>query len=1016
MKTNVWQNHIRSKALSLGLINLGMSLFLSLTAPAATYYQTLNELNSPPGGDWYGMIWSSGAPATAGNVYITEAISGTNCGLRTPNVTTNFAFAGQQLIITNLGVLALKHASATATANVILDGGQIVFRGATGSGASGLGGTLQVNFNTNTIGRSSSDSGVNFYNLGQDQTQGNSRNIALSANVSGSGNIIMNMNTAGNTSGNNVVQVTGTNTGFSGNWTNNNGVLSLEGACVNPLGSGVVTLTAAGASVRFNTTNNLVISNAIWGLGSIVQINSNTVTLAGTNLYTGATTISNGVLKIGAGVSLSNSSSISLAGGTLDASANGGLVLNVASNQPMSCNGSIIGSLTASSSGAQTNNLNFNLYLLTNDVLNISGPLTLSNNPSLTLALTGLKPNGRYRLINYSGSIQGGGSFNLIPPGSSSEGFVLDTSTAGRVDLVVSGAVVQNVKWVGDNSANIWDTTNANWTGNSTKFSQGDNVTFDDTGSVSPAIDIAMNVAPSSMLVSNDTEQYVFGQIAAGTPPGIIMGGTFTKMGTGEVDFATSGNNISGPIIIQSGTVCVGIGGATGSLGSGPITNDGILQVNLDGGAVAFNAPISGTGSLNIEDTGGISGATATIGGNGHNSYTGQTTIGALCQLNIATGDALGSAATGTIVQSGGRLGVVSYVGNMSVAEPVTISGTGVSSAPGALYVGDPDNNITWAGPITVVSSAQIRGVGNSRMNFSNVVSGADVALECSAGNPVVTGGSDASTTIFFENGVLLGSGGSMTCDGVGTVILDGATNIWGGPTTVNLGTLRVDGTLDGGAVTIGDGSDFATLTGTGTILGPVTVASASLLFPGSYSTPIGTLTISNSVTLSSGSTNLFELNRALAPNSSRLAANALSLGGTMMVVNNGNPLQAGDTFTLFSSPSISGAFGAIQLPALSSTNLYWDTSLLGSGTIRVGSYTAPSPTITSPSVTGANFVLQVTASQSGFSYVLEATPSLTAPITWTSIQTNAGTGGTLTFTNLINGSTPQQFFRIQVQ
>jgi fibronectin-binding autotransporter adhesin len=1013
MKTNIQGN-----ALFRGFAIFVAILFIGATASAATYVQISNELNSPsPGNDWYGNIWSSGAAATVGNDYVTAALGGTNCSIRTPNVTTNFTFGGDHLILTNLGSLQMKHASCTATANIILDGGQIIFHGANGSGASGLGGTLQVNLNNNTVGRSGSDSGTQFYNLGQDQMGGGGRNIALFANISGNGNFIMNMDTI---SANNpdTIQIFGNNSAFTGNWTNNQGNLEVESGSVNPFGSGAIVLTVSGATVNFNTTNNLVISNSIVGLGPVVQFNTNVVTLTSTNLnYTGATVISNGVLQIGAGASLANSSLISLAGGTLDESANGGLVLNVANNQQMNCNGSIISNLTASSSDTQTNNLNFNLSLTANDVLNISGSLTLSNNPTLALALVGLKPNGTYRLINYSGTIQGGGSFNLIPPAGSSEHFALNTNTPGQVNLVVSGAVVHNETWVGDNSANNWDTTTANWTGDANKFSQGDNVTFNDTGSVSPAINFAANVTPSSMVVSNSAEYYIFG--IAGNNNGIVTSGSFIKQGTNEVDFANSGNNISGPITIQSGILCVGNSSnpsVFGSLGTGSITNNGVLQVDMDGGAVAFNSPISGTGSFNVEDTASFAaGAAVTIGGNGHNSYTGLTTIGSQCQLNIATSNALGSASTGTIVQSGGRLGIVSTVGIMTIAEPLTISGIGISAAAGALYVSDPANNVTWAGPITVAADAQIRGVNNSRMNFANAVTGPDVALECSAGAPNVPGGSDASTTIFFESSVSLGSGGSMTMDGVGSVILDSPTNVWGGGTFVNLGTLRVGGTLNGGNVTIGDGTDFSTLTGTGTILGSVTVASGSLLFPGSVATPIGTLTVTNSVALNSGSTNLFELNRASSPNSSRLVANSLSLDGTLRVVNVGAPLQAGDTFTLFSSGSIGGSFAAVNLPVLSSP-LSWDTSLLNSGIIKVASSSAPTPTITSPSVSGGNFILQVAASQSGFNYVLQATPALTLPITWTSVQTNAGTGGTLNFTNMITPGSPHQFFRISVQ
>jgi len=1020
--------NIQTKAVLLAAAIIGMILSGGTTASADTYFQASNEINSPSAGtDWYGNIWTNSVTpipvaATSGNIYITGPIGGTAGSIRTPNVTTNFAFNGDALILTNQGSLQMKHASCIATANIILDGGQIIFHGANGSGACGLGGTLQVNLNNNTVGRTGSDSGTQFYNLGQDQTGGGGRNIALFANISGNGNFIMNMDTfsPGNR---NTVQLFGDNSAFTGNWTNNQGILEVENGSVNPFGSGAVVLTVSGATVRFNTTNNLVISNSIVGLGPVMQINTNVITLTSTNLnYIGATVISNGVLQIGAGASLANSPLISLAGGTLDESANGGLVLNVASNQQMNCNGSIIGNLTAQSSGTQTNNLNFNLSVSANDTLNISGSLTLSNNPTITLALVGLKPNGTYLLINYTNTsnIQGGGSFILISPTNSSESFALDTSTSGQVNLVVSGAVVHNETWVGDNSANNWDTTTANWTGDTNKFSQGDNVTFNDSGSVSPVINFAANVTPSSMVVSNSAEYYIFGN--PGNNNGIVMSGSFTKLGTNEVDFANSGNNISGPITIQSGILSVGNSSNPslyGSLGTGSITNNGVLQVDMDSGAVAFNSPISGTGSFNIEDTASFAaGATVTIGGNGHNSYTGLTTIGSQCQLNIATSNALGSASTGTIVQDGGRLGVVSTVGIMTIAEPLTISGIGISGAAGALYVSDPANNVTWSGPITVAADAQIRGVNNSRQNFANAVTGVNVALECSSGNPNVIGGSDASTTIFFESSVSLGSGGSMTMDGVGTVILDSPTNVWGGGTFVNLGTLRVGGTLNGGNVTIGDGTDFSTLTGTGTILGPVTVASGSLLYPGSFATPIGTLTVSNNVTLSSGSTNLFELNRSLSPNSSRLVANSLSIdttgnGVTLRVVNVGQPVQAGDTFILFSSGSTSGAFATTNLPALSSP-LSW--SALSNGVITViSSGPPPTPTNFPPVISGTNIVLSTT-STNGFSYVLQATPALTNPIVWTSIQTNPGTGGTLEFTNPITPGFPQRFYRFVAQ
>ncbi len=995
----------RSVSITPAAALLGLMLFVSPPASAELFFLAVNQSGS---GDWTQPIWTNATTpipvaATSGNDYLAGTLAGVFGAVRTINTpSTPQSFAGDHLILTNGGVLWLKNAGAACTANIILDGGQIIFHGSGGQGAQ-LGGTLQVNLNDNTLGGPGGTTGAAFYNLGQDQgNAADKRNILLQANVSGNGNLVVNMGVI--TSGSlNTVQISGTNTAFTGNWTNNQGTLEIASGSVNPLGSGAVIMNSvSSAFLSFNTTNNLALTNSIGGAGNVIKLNSNPVTLNGNLSYTGTTAISNGVLQIGASASMTDSTVITLAGGsaTLDVSAGGGLVLNTLNNQNMNCNGTVIGNLTA----ATENTLAFNLTPGTNDILNITGTMTLNGAPSLTLTLSGFKPAGTYRLINYSGTIQGGGSLTLVPPAGSSQSFVLDVATPGQVNVIVSG-VVQNLTWVGDGSQNNWDTTTANWSGGTGIFSTGDNVTFNDSGSESPGINFVANVAPSSIIVSNTAKQYTFGVLAAPTQPGIVTAGGLTKKGANELVFATTGHNISGPIDIQAGTLTIGAGASAGSLGTGSITNNGLLKVNMSGSAVAFNAPISGSGALEI--TGG--GATVTIGGNGHNSYTGLTTIDDGCQLNIATSDALGTTASGTVVLANGRLGVASSVGTMTVAEAVTINGSGISGAPGALYVNTPGNNVTWAGPITVGSASTIRGVNNSRMNFSNTVMGSDVALNCTVGNPITP--TETSTIIFFQNTLSLGTAGSLVVDGIGTVVLEGGTNVWGGGTTISRGTLRVSGKLDGGTVTVDGGANFATLDGSGTILGPVSVLANGTLAPGGNST-IGTLTVSNTVSLTG--TTLMQLNTTNVQNADLLAANSMTFGGTLTVTNIGPALQGGDTFQLFSG-TIGSTFAVINLPPLSAP-LSWDTSLFQSqGIIKVASSVAPTPVITVPAVSGTNFTLQVAASQSGFNYVLQATPAL-APTAWASIQTNAGTGGTLNFTIPIAPGSPQRFFRIQAQ
>lgn len=997
MKTN-----IRTKALFPGATIFGAILFAAATVPAATIFQTVNQASS---GQWTDAIWGSPpAVATAGNDYISAMVSGTHFAVRTINTATQIqSFAGDHLIISNGCALYLKNAGTNCDANIILDGGQIIEHGTVSpTSPVWLGGTLQVNSSTNTLGVQGSYSGANFFNLGSDQGGGN-HDIWLQANVSGNGSIIVNMlpNTP------NTLALLGTNTAFTGAWTNNNGTIEIESGSVDALGSGPVILTFGSTTfLSFNSTSDLVITNPIFGNGSVIKLNTNTVTLSATNTYNGATVISNGVLRIGTGFGLTNSSLISIEGGTLDASLIGGLTLATYNNQQMNGNGTLISNLTASTG----NTLNFNLSPSTNDILNVTGSLTLNGNPTLALTAFGFIPSGTYRLINYNGTIQGGGSFSVVPPAGSSEIFALDTSTPGQVNLNVTGSQ-RHLTWTG-NGGSTWNTTTVNWTGDATVYGVGDSVTFDDTANPSSTFVQLANstLYPGAMTVNNTTKQYIFYGSSPST--GIISSGTLTKAGTNELDFISSGNNFSGPIDIQAGILSVGNGGDYGSLVPGAvtsnsITNNGVLRVNMDANAVAFNMPISGSGSFEV--TGG--GVTVTIGGNGHNSYTGLTTIGDGCQLNIATANALGSTSSGTIVQANGRLGVASYVGSMTVAEPLIVSGTGISTAPGALYLNNGGNNngntVTWAGPVTLAGNTQVRAINqNVRMNFSNTVLGTNVALQCTAGN-VASPTVDSSAIIDFQNTLSLGGSGSLLADGVGTVFLDG-NDVWGGGTTVTRGALRVGGTLNGGNVTVNPGANSATLAGSGTIMGPVTVMANGILTPGDYSA-IGTLTVNNSVTLSG--TTVMRLDRNNAQDADLLAASSVTFGGTLTVTNVGAALQGGDTFQLFSG-SISGTFATINLPSLPSP-LFWDTSLLGSGIITVGS---PAPITGQPQiVNGTNFVWSTT-SVSGSNYVLQATSTLNPPVAWSDIITNAGTGGTLNFTNPITSGFPQRFFRFKVQ
>lgn len=927
---------IRNQARLFGATFLGALLLSGASTRAADVTQTVSQSGAAATG-WSAAIWGTPAAApTAGNNYITPS----TFFVRTPNNTTPGSFAGDSLRIDSGGTLWLKHSGLNAaTVNLILNGGNIQFHGGTVNNTnSALAGTIQV---------------LGDCVISSDQGAANACHIWLRSSMTGSSNFTVNMSPAGY-----GLFLSGSNSAFTGNWTNSGGFIQVLSGTTNALGSGLVTLVNSGNYLWLNSTNDQTVNNVITGLGSLVKANTNTVTLGGDNSFTGMTAVSNGVLKLTSPTAITNSAAISIAGGTVDASAIGGLVLNTANNQILNCRGSLVGNLAASSE----NTLNFNLTPSTNDVLNVSGSLTLNGTPTLNLSLTGYKPSGTYRLINYSGTIQGGGSFNLIPPVGSSETFAIDTSVPGQVNVIVTG-ISQNLTWAGGNG--VWDTSSANWVGGTTIYSSGDNVLFDDTAS-STLVDVSIPVSPSLMIVSNNVQNYQFYDL------GISTSSTLTKAGSGTLEFTSANNNFTGPIDIRGGVLSVGAGGNFGSLGTpAAVTNNGVFRLNMASGGTLISAPITGSGSVEVIGGGGV------LVLSGTNTYTGTTTIGDQCQLNYSTSSALGDASSGTVIQANGRLGVTSFVGSLTNAEPITVNGFGVTAAPGALYVNTPNNNVTYSGPITIASDARFRVVNTAaRMNFANTVLGTDVALWCTAGNAAA----DTATTMSFMNTFSIGNG-LLTKDGQGIVEFESANNTCGS-VVINGGTVEANGVLNGGPVTV---NSTGALGGVGTCVGPVTVAAGGSIAPGRSG--IGTLTLSSTLSMDPAAVTVMEINRTNAQNADLLVAPAIPLNGTLTVVNVGPDPQVGDTFQLFNG-TLSGAFSATNLPSFTQPNLVWDTSLLASqGIIKVATSSLPllPLKITDIKQTATNAVLMWN-SYPGQVYTIEYSSNL---FNWTVAQAN---------------------------
>jgi hypothetical protein len=170
--------------------------------------------------------------------------------------------------------------------------------------------------------------------------------------------------------------------------------------------------------------------------------------------------------------------------------------------------------------------------------------------------------------------------------------------------------------------------------------------------------------------------------------------------------------------------------------------------------------------------------------------------------------------------------------------------------------------------------------------------------------------------------------------------------------------------------------------------------------------TSIGTLTISNNVTLFG--TTIMEVSHAAHDRVRGI--NTLQMGGILEVVVVGT-LTGGEIFKLFEANSYSGGF-SYTLPTLPSPLAWDDTTLATDGTLKVTGGAPPQPTIGPVLTSGTDLVVPV-PTVSGASYVLQTTTNLTAPIIWQNQSTNAGTGGNVQFHVPIEPSKPQKFVRV---
>ena len=308
-----------------------------------------------------------------------------------------------------------------------------------------------------------------------------------------------------------------------------------------------------------------------------------------------------------------------------------------------------------------------------------TAPVTLSGN--YTVAPTGqttfekTSPGG----LEFTGTISGGGSgATLFLNTSAADSFTTFTfsgsnSFTGQITLNRGSLVVNNLSALGNPANVVFINSFVNNTVGNLRFNLSG--TFaNPINNSAPPYDNTIGVGANNVTLS-----------------GSIYGtGGLTKYGIGTLTI-TGSNTYANGTTISAGTLQVGNGGATGSLGSGAVSNSGALVFNRSGSLTVANA-ISGAGSLTQAGPG-----TTVL--TGSSNYTGATTISS-GTLQVGSGGS-GSRLSGTGAITNDASLVFNIGDSQTLARP--IAGTGDFTKSGGR---------TWA--TSTSSAARSTARGNS--------------------------------------------------------------------------------------------------------------------------------------------------------------------------------------------------------------------------------------------------------------------------------------------------------------
>jgi fibronectin-binding autotransporter adhesin len=389
-------------------------------------------------------------------------------------------------------------------------------------------------------------------------------------------------------------------------------------------------------------------------------------------------------------------------------------------------------------------------------------------------------------------------------------------------------------------------------------------------------------------------------------------GGALTKAGAGSL-VLTAANAYAGGTTISAGTLQLGNGGTTGSI-IGNVTNNGSVAFNRSN-TYQFDGVISGAGAMRQ-----IGSGTTVLTGN--NAYSGGTTISAGI-LQLGNGGASGSI-IGDVLDNAtlaiNRSDIVALTANISGTGAFQQLGTGTTILAGInTYAG----GTTIAGGTLRVENNAALGTGavtttGSVLDYANGITLANpIQIDSNHTQLQVLAGTAAQTGVISE----LNGPRPLEKIGAGGLILT-AVNSYTGATTVNGGTLEVDGSIASSLLTTVNAN--ATLAGIGAV-GATQINAGGIFAPGNGA-PGTAMTVTGSLTLASAAQYLVQIN----PTTSSLAivTGTATLGGANVSAIYANGTYVEKRYTILSAGSVSGTFNGpvnSNLPSGFKTALSYD-------------------------------------------------------------------------------------------